>query len=305
MTARTRRRSHSVSTTSSSSSSSVAVLAMVSFSLCFLQLMILVSFVTTIDAVPLFEVTSGRPKCFNVEIPKMTMIRIHYDANDIIIDKDAENYAPAYVTVLERPVESAASYSMDDDDGSREESVQNKLNRIKKKNLQRKDSKEPRPISHLLKDHVSSLSVRIQNDAVVDICIRATGASLTNPMMFSLRVEQLGDELTEKEQQQDELDEGSVTKPRSKIDQNFQNNNNQEHHWTFLETQMDKIEHEMHTLIREADFFKDRDSIYHQQTDALHQATTFWPILHIIILLVTGFTQANHIVRFFKAHRII
>eukprot|EP00529_Nitzschia_sp_RCC80_P032664 CAMPEP_0113469648 /NCGR_PEP_ID=MMETSP0014_2-20120614/16013_1 /TAXON_ID=2857 /ORGANISM="Nitzschia sp." /LENGTH=231 /DNA_ID=CAMNT_0000362143 /DNA_START=1540 /DNA_END=2232 /DNA_ORIENTATION=+ /assembly_acc=CAM_ASM_000159 len=231
----------------------------------------------------------------------MTMIKIHYDANDIIIDKDAENYAPAYVTVLERPVESAASYSMDDDDGSREESVQNKLNRIKKKNLQnRKDPKEPRPISHLLKDHVSSLSVRIQNDAVVDVCVRATGASLTNPMMFGLRVEQLGDDLTDKERQDEELD-GGESKHKSKIDQIFEQKNNQEHHWTFLETQMDKIEHEMHTLIREADFFKDRDSIYHQQTDALHQATTFWPILHIIILLVTGFTQANHIVRFFKA----
>ena len=210
---------------------------------------------------------------------------------DIIIDKDAEDYGPAYVTVLERPVESAASYSMDDDDGSREESVQNKLNRIKKKNLQRKDSKDPRPISHLIKDHASSLSVRIQNDAVVDICIRATSASRTNPMMFGLRVEQLGDELTDKEREEEGEGGGSESNPKSKIDEMYLQKNNHEHHWTFLETQMDKIEHEMHTLIREADFFKDRDSIYHQQTDALHQATTFWPILHIFILLVTGFTQ--------------
>ena len=213
---------------------------------------------------------------------------------DIIVDKDAESYGPAYVTVLERPVESAASYSMDDDDGSREESVQNKLNRIKKKNLQRKDSKEPRPVSHLIKDHASSLSVRIQNDAVVDICIRATSASRTNPMMFSLRVEQLGDELTDKEREEEGEDGGGSKGSKSKTDEMYlQQNNNHEHHWTFLETQMDKIEHEMHTLIREADFFKDRDSIYHQQTDALHQATTFWPILHIFILLVTGFTQGT------------
>ena len=53
-----------------------------------------------------------------------------------------------------------------------------------------------------------------------------------------------------------------------------------EHHWSFLEQQLDKIEHEMHTILRETDFYRERDAFYHQQTDELNKATIFWPMLH-------------------------
>lgn len=126
---------------------------------------------------------------------------------------------------------------------------------------------------------------RIFEDSAVDVCVRASAAGQKNPMMFHLRLEGLGDELTEMEKE----DKASGA----------------EHHWTFLETQIERIEHEVYAIIAEADFFKERDAIYHQQTDDLHKATLFWPILHIGILLLTGFTQANHIVRFFKQRHII
>jgi emp24/gp25L/p24 family/GOLD len=182
-------------------------------------------------------------------------------------------YSPTYITLLERPVETAASYAQDDDD-DRQTSIQNKLNRLK----QNKNKKNPRPVSKEITSHTGSFVERIHEDAVVDVCVRASGAGQRTPMRFGLRTEALGDKLTELEREFDDK------KTKS---------GNVDHHWTFLDTQMDRIEHEMHTIISEADFFKERDSIYHQQTNALHQATTFWPILHIIILLVTGFTQGT------------
>jgi hypothetical protein len=72
-----------------------------------------------------------------------------------------------------------------------------------------------------------------------------------------------------------------------------------------MEEQFVRIESQMHAVLREADFAKERDSIYHTKTDAMHKATVFWPIVHVGILLLTGFTQANHIVQFFKKRRII
>ena len=76
-------------------------------------------------------------------------------------------------------------------------------------------------------------------------------------------------------------------------------------HLSFMEEQFVRIESQMHAVLREADFAKERDSIYHTKTDAMHKATIFWPIVHVGILLLTGFTQANHIVQFFKKRRII
>jgi hypothetical protein len=145
--------------------------------------------------------------------------------------------------------------------------------------------RKPKPVSQHITEESGSFVQRIYDDSAVDICIRASAAGVKNPMMFHLRLEELGDELTEMEREDKAL--------------------GTDHHWSFMENQMDRIEHEVYAIIAEADFFKERDAVYHQQTDDLHKATLFWPILHVGILLLTGFTQANHIVRFFKTRRII
>jgi emp24/gp25L/p24 family/GOLD len=183
-----------------------------------------------------------------------------FSLQDLHTGKNAKGDAPTYVTLLERPAEAAGDKT------------------------ERRPSK-PKPVSQQITETSGSFVQRIYEDSAVDVCIRASGAGQQNPMRFHLRLEELGDDLTEMERK----DKASGV----------------EHRWSFMEMQMDRIEHEMHTIIREADFFKERDAAYHQHTDDLHKATLFWPILHVGILLLTGFTQANHIVRFFKTRRII
>jgi hypothetical protein len=174
--------------------------------------------------------------------------------------------------VLEKPIENPISASSDTTVAQR---------RIQ---LQEQRKKKPvKPISQEIRDRLGNFVTKIHDDSNVDICIRASMAGSTNPMRFHIRVEEVDDQ--DEEQAKTTL--------------------GVEHHWSFLETQMDRIDHELHTIIAEADFFKERDAIYHQQTDELHKATLFWPILHVGILLVTGFTQANHIIRFFQSRRII
>jgi hypothetical protein len=74
---------------------------------------------------------------------------------------------------------------------------------------------------------------------------------------------------------------------------------------TFIEDQLFHYEKKMHIMLRTADLVREHDAIYHKKADAMYQATIFWPIVHVGILLVTGFTQAQHIVNFFKQRRII
>jgi hypothetical protein len=221
--------------------------------------------VVVVSSLPMFIVTSGRPKCVSVEIPKMTMIRIHYDAPDILLDH------PTYITLLEKPIDVPTR-------------VDNTVAERRAKLMEeRKKKKTMKPTSKEIKSLVGNFVHKVYDDLNVEICVRASMAGSDNPMRFYLRVEEVDDD-----------EEEDAEKPAGV-----------EHHWTFLETQMDRIDHELHTIIAQADFFKERDAIYHQQTDELHKATLFWPILHVGILLVTGFTQANHIVRFFQTRRII
>jgi hypothetical protein len=76
-------------------------------------------------------------------------------------------------------------------------------------------------------------------------------------------------------------------------------------HLSYMEREMDRIDRTMKTITRQADFAKDKDASMHQQFLQMHSTTMYWPIVQLCVLLVTGYTQASHIVHFFKTRRII
>ncbi|KAL3940140.1 MAG: hypothetical protein SGBAC_005257 [Bacillariaceae sp.] len=114
----------------------------------------------------------------------------------------------------------------------------------------------------------------------LQVCIRASKAGTKHPMRFGLFVEEVDME--------DVDAEVDVTS-----------------HLTFLEGQLAHYERKMHVMLKTADMVREFDAKYHQKTDAMNQATIFWPVVHVGILLITGFTQAQHIVNFFQKRRII
>jgi hypothetical protein len=76
-------------------------------------------------------------------------------------------------------------------------------------------------------------------------------------------------------------------------------------HLTHMEMELMRITAAMTQLLKEADLNRDQDERFHEQTMEMVKATTFWPIVQVCVLLMTGFTQASHIVQFFKRRRII
>ena len=190
--------------------------------------------------------------------------------------------------MLEKPIETLEEQRLES--ATDAESLEKRKEKLSDLNGGRK----PKAVSQELAERKGNFVHRTHTeDAIVDLCIRASRASSKNPMFFHIRVEELEEDVLDEFEQQKADQENSV--PLMKA----------EHHWSYLETQLDRIEHEMHTIIKEADFFRERDALYHQQTDDLHKATVFWPILHCCILVITAFTQANHIISFFKQRRII
>lgn len=76
-------------------------------------------------------------------------------------------------------------------------------------------------------------------------------------------------------------------------------------HLSYIEQEMSRIESGMQTIQRQADYAKNRDTDMHRQFAAMHSTTFYWPVVQVVVLLVTGFTQASHIVHFFKTRRIL
>lgn len=62
---------------------------------------------------------------------------------------------------------------------------------------------------------------------------------------------------------------------------------------------------ETNTLLKNAQMVKDDELAFHTKSVEMNAASRWWPILHVIVLLVTGFTQANHVIKFFKGMHII
>jgi emp24/gp25L/p24 family/GOLD len=133
---------------------------------------------------------------------------------------------------------------------------------------------------------------RFELDGIANICFRSNSASKKLPQRFGFRLET-------------SENDPRMLLPKGEGEGISDSATNVDEHLSHMERELQRITIAMNHVLREADFNKDQDTLFHKQTLAMHSATTFWPIVQVCILLITGFTQANHIVRFFKSRRII
>ena len=130
-------------------------------------------------------------------------------------------------------------------------------------------------------------------DGLVDICVQSLSATQFSPVRFSLNVTiaQADEQKTERKmedlQASDVLDTNMVKAQMTRLDRDMQTLNTR-----------------IQSLLSNADFNKDQEMAFHDQSIAMNRAATYWPMIQVVVLLVTGFTQANHIVRFMKGHHI-
>jgi emp24/gp25L/p24 family/GOLD len=149
-----------------------------------------------------------------------------------------------------------------------------------------------KPLAHTIDKNEGTLYHTMEVDGTAKICIRATDTDKVDDhnMVFGLRI------MTSEEQPELIRTHGKDkdTTPA-----------NVERHLTHVEMELQRISTAMESVLKEADVNQERDTKFHKQTLAMHSATTFWPIVQVCVLLMTGFTQTSHIVHFFKSRRII
>lgn len=180
-------------------------------------------------------------------------------------DTGEEGYGPVYISVSVTPSKRVL------DRDNHPSAVQQRL----------------KPTSELIKEKAGALTHKVEVDGEAKICVRASSASNKNYMRFGLQID-IEDSVKYKDSR-DEAASGEAL----------------DGHLSHMEMEMKRIQNGMKTILSEADFSKSREALFHQNTESMHAASTFWPIVQTCVLIMTGFTQARHIVTFFQSRRII
>lgn len=148
-------------------------------------------------------------------------------------------------------------------------------------------------LERMLEDVRGTVTYRATGQGVVHICIEVQeidGRKYVRPTLVGLR-------MTESIDIPDVpvVDEQQVQKDALMAKQ----------HLSHMEMLLLNMIKETNMLLKNANLVKDDEIAFHTKSLEMNAASRWWPMLHVIVLLVTGFTQANHVIKFFKTMHII
>lgn len=147
----------------------------------------------------------------------------------------------------------------------------------------------------------------------VEICVQSILASTKKPTRFYLRILDVASD-QEYDNGLDDVDDDNVDdddRVSRKQQQKAKTKDPDHLEHKEITTKMSRLERDLQTLqnrvkacLNNADYNKDQEALFHEQSISMNRASKYWPIIQLTVLIVTGFTQANHIVRYLKTHHI-
>jgi hypothetical protein len=147
-----------------------------------------------------------------------------------------------------------------------------------------------------------------EEGGTVEICVQSILASTRRPARFYLRVLDVASD-QEYDNGLDDTDDDDRLSRKQQEQSKTKDPDHLEH--KEITTKMSRLERDLQTLqnrvkacLNNADYNKDQEALFHEQSISMNRASKYWPIIQLTVLIVTGFTQANHIVRYLKTHHI-
>lgn len=120
-------------------------------------------------------------------------------------------------------------------------------------------------------------------DGALEVCVQAQMASRTNPVRFRL----------------------DYTFAASQAEKVEDTNKQIEQQVTRMHSDLQSLERKVQMIMNNAVLSKDEDVRFHQKSLSMSRQTTIWPIVHIVVLVIAGYIQASHILKYFKKHHIV
>jgi hypothetical protein len=134
-------------------------------------------------------------------------------------------------------------------------------------------------------------SLSHKNEGVIKLCVsveQQVGQKYIRPALVAFRVKEAGNT------------EGVEPPPLD-----IKTQTAAKEHMTEMERVLGKMVKDVNLLLNNADSIKDEEQKFHKKSEEMNAASKWWPVLQLCVLLATGFTQVNHIVKFFKGRHII
>jgi len=284
---------------------------------------------------PYIILSSTRSKCFSVIAPHKQTITIEYDAPDLQSSDDSL----ASATKKNEPKEEQGKTDSDSNglDTQWNKRMKERLEQIKSKKLRDTSLTVSQKGSSLgvasenkqrssydatgllvtfgigrVREELSDQKGRIEfltgvENGTIEICVQSILASAKKPRRFHLRVDMKASEQEYDDGIKNDNDDDRVpNKLKQAATKDLEYLEQYE-----ITTKMSRLERDLQTLqnrvkacLINADYNKDQEALFHEQSISMNRASVYWPIIQLTVLILTGFTQVNHIVRYLKTHHI-
>ncbi len=164
------------------------------------------------------------------------------------------------------------------------------------------DSSIPRTrenhVSQTVSDMEGTIPYSTKGTGVIHICAmikELPGRKYPRPTLVGLRMKEVGE--------YDAANRSSSASEETK--ENEKGQKAARKHFSEMEKVLMTMIRETNVLLKNADMIKDEEAAFHKKSVEMNSASRWWPMMHVVVLLVTGFTQANHVIKFFKGMHII
>jgi len=234
---------------------------------------------------PMILLMNAQAKCMSVESPADSLLNIEYEAPDLVLPADIQEEGKQPDPRLYRRFRTTITVSQK---GDRENHHGRNRNHAKKQEKVVQD----------LEAKKGSVQFVTEVDGEVTICVQSLTASAVSPSPISLRVT----ESPAGEESVGAPPPGKTTPGAEQFD--TQSQRNAKEHFSQMEKTLSGLISKTDMILRQADYAKELEVDFHEQSIAMNKASQWWPIVQLCVLLVTGFTQANHMVQFFRKHHI-
>lgn len=145
-------------------------------------------------------------------------------------------------------------------------------------------------MKHDVKQTEGKIKYQGSSGGYVSVCVtieESPGRKYVKPALIAFRISEAGEEAPAEESPDVKTQDAAKA------------------HLNEMEKILSKMIGTTSLLKRNAEEIKSDEASFQRQSAEMNSASRWWPMIHIVVLLSTGFTQANHVVKFFKSRHII
>ena len=149
------------------------------------------------------------------------------------------------------------------------------------------------------------------NEGLIEVCVQSLSANPRAPTRYALNITQRPTDDDDEEEEgrgQTAAEREAAAQAKAEEQRKLKIGSQEQMHArrsvSRLSSEVLSLDRKVQTILSNADYAKEQEIEFHEQSIAMNRASQYWPVIQLAVLIVTGFTQANHIVRFFKTRNI-